>query len=197
MLQYLRYCLPVNASNHTGFSRLYFDGDCSFCESSVNFLLKQGCRFKPIKFSDDQQFMDILRASAFNFNYEGSVYISRSGKIFFGADAIRKAASEGNIWLRSIAKILSFLPFVLFSRDFYKWIANHRDQISQNNLSCGIVGIPESPILKSESYFRFSTKSIVLFVFLGIQFVVPGVLLVIRFLHIARLLYPFSWSMFS
>lgn len=110
---------------------VFYDGDCGFCNSTVQFILKNEktdeLLFSALQSSFTVDFMKSIQAPEPDFS---TLYFWSEGKLLqksTAALAISKHLKEPYSWLR----IFKLIP--LFLRDFgYDFIAKHRKKIKKD-----------------------------------------------------------------
>ena len=116
-------------------SIVLFDGNCNFCNASVNFIIrhnrKEDFLFVPLQSSYGKK---LLGKHTIPENYSGSIVLIEDEKIFFKSTAALLISKKLNgLWSWLYVFIIVPVPF----RDLvYNWIARHRSSWFRNQETC-------------------------------------------------------------
>ncbi|MET7368406.1 DUF393 domain-containing protein [Streptomyces sp. NPDC005566] len=115
-------------------SVLVYDGDCAFCTTSVNFIMRRlrpNCTVTPWKFAD----LDALGVTQQRAERE-LLYISPPGTVYGGAQAVAKLMlSAGGLWAWPGA-LLTLPPARWIAHAVYRLIAANRDRLPGGSPAC-------------------------------------------------------------
>ena len=104
---------------------VFYDGDCGFCNSSVQFVLERN-RKENVKFASLQSDFGAKTLAIFNLptDYVSSLVLVENGNVFVKSDAALKLAKHLNgLW--KIGSVLLIIPKFI-RNPVYDWIARNR-----------------------------------------------------------------------
>lgn len=110
-------------------TRIYYDGDCGFCNASVAFILKnrKSDNFLFIPLQSKQAEKDLVKENIDVTDLD-TIYVRLNGKIYDRSSAVLRVCTQLK-FPYTIATIALILPKKL--RDFfYNWIAKRRLKLS-------------------------------------------------------------------
>jgi predicted DCC family thiol-disulfide oxidoreductase YuxK len=113
---------------------LIFDGDCGFCTTATNFILKHTST--PL-LAEPYQFID---PSAYGLTLEqvqAKVYLVLDGKNYSGHEAFANLFKiQKNLLLRSFGYLILIPPFVWLARPGYALVAKYRQKLPGGTPAC-------------------------------------------------------------
>ncbi|MDQ0795394.1 thiol-disulfide oxidoreductase DCC family protein [Streptomyces sp. B1I3] len=115
---------------------LVYDGDCAFCTTSVNYLMR---RLRPKLTVTPWQFTDLdaLGVTRRRAQHE-LLYISPSGTVYGGAQAVAKLLLRaGGIWVWP-GGVLTLPPVRWIAHGIYRIIATRRDRMPGGSPACAM-----------------------------------------------------------
>ncbi|MEH0516730.1 DUF393 domain-containing protein [Streptomyces sp. B21-079] len=115
---------------------LVFDGDCSFCSTSVRFAerrLQPRCQTIPWQFAD----LEALGVTSARAEHE-VLWVTPRGVVYGGAQAVTKALlSAGGRW--ALAGALLMLPPIRWvAHGVYRLVANNRHRMPGGTAACAL-----------------------------------------------------------
>lgn len=116
---------------------LFFDGNCGFCNQTVQFILRHE-KNKNIYFSPLQSIFAAEQFKAFNYHNDfSSIVVIRKGKLYTRSAAIQIILADLKSPYSLLPCIIKFLPRVL-SNFVYELISKNRHRISKVT-SCAVL----------------------------------------------------------
>lgn len=113
---------------------LIFDGDCSFCTSTANYVVKKS---QIAIQAHPWQFIDVSKYGLTQQQTQDRVYFVLDGKKFGGHQAFAKIMLIQGNWLYKIAgALLMYPPFSFFARPGYRLIAKYRHKMPGGTPAC-------------------------------------------------------------
>ncbi|MFJ6851408.1 thiol-disulfide oxidoreductase DCC family protein [Streptomyces sp. NPDC091271] len=117
-------------------SVLVYDGDCAFCTTSVNYLMRRlrpKCAVTPWQFTD----LDALGTTRRRAQHE-LLYASPTGTVYGGAQAVAKLLlCAGGFWAWP-GGLLTLPPVRWVAHGIYRLIATHRDRMPGGSPACAM-----------------------------------------------------------
>ncbi|MCX4675986.1 DUF393 domain-containing protein [Streptomyces sp. NBC_01433] len=117
-------------------SVLVYDGDCAFCTTSVNYLMRRlrpNCTVTPWQFAN----LEALGVTQQRAEHE-LLYISPSGTVYGGAQAVAKLLlSAGGFWAWP-GGLLTLPPVRWIAHGVYRLIATNRDRLPGGSPACAL-----------------------------------------------------------
>lgn len=117
-------------------SALVYDGDCAFCTTSVNYLmrwLRPNCTVTPWQFAD----LAALGVTQRRAEYE-VLYISPAGTVHGGAQAVaRLMLSAGGVWAWP-GGLLTLPPVRWIAHGVYRIVAANRHRLPGGSPACAL-----------------------------------------------------------
>ena len=113
---------------------LIFDGDCGFCTTATNFILKHTTT--PI----EAQPFQYLDPTSFGLTLEqvtAKVYLVIDGENYSGHEAFSMLFQiQNNVLLRALGKLILIPPFVWLSKPGYALVAKYRHKLPGGTPAC-------------------------------------------------------------
>ena len=115
---------------------LIFDGDCGFCTTSANFIVKAS---KPKVTTIPYQWADLENFGLTTMQTEKRVYLNVAGENFGGHKAVAKLLRlQPNIVLRALGAISLIPPFSWFAAMLYWLTAKYRHKLPGGTPACAL-----------------------------------------------------------
>lgn len=113
---------------------ILFDGECSFCSRSVQFIIKHD-KAKLFKFTPSQsEIAQQIKAAYAVQNVTGTMILIRDGDVFTHSDAVLRIAGElGLPW--KLAKVFLIIPGGIRNA-MYRFVSANRHRFSKSKQSC-------------------------------------------------------------
>ncbi len=113
---------------------LIFDGDCGFCTTATNFILKHTTT--PIE-ATPFQFIDPTTHGLTIEQVTAKVYLVVDGKKYAGDEAFANLFKiQNNVLLRAIGNLILIPPFVLLAKPGYSLVAKYRQKLPGGTPAC-------------------------------------------------------------
>ena len=119
---------------------LVYDGSCSFCSRSVQFMLRHERRHDLLFVTRDSELGQRLRRASGLESVQSMLWIE-GGQVFAKSAAVIKAAAYLGAWWSRLAVLGSFCPSFILNR-VYEFIAENRRKLSSNAAVC-LTPLPE------------------------------------------------------
>ncbi|MFD3656828.1 thiol-disulfide oxidoreductase DCC family protein [Streptomyces sp. NPDC058620] len=117
-------------------SVLVYDGDCAFCTTTVNYLMRRvrpNCDVTPWQFANLEA-LDVTQQRA---EHE-VLFISPTGTVYGGAQAVAKLMlSAGGAWAWP-GGLLTLSPVRWIAHGVYRLIAANRDRLPGGSPACAL-----------------------------------------------------------
>ncbi|MER5551999.1 DUF393 domain-containing protein [Streptomyces sp. NPDC002793] len=117
-------------------SVLVYDGDCAFCTTSVNHLvrwLRPNCTVTPWQFAN----LEALGVTRQRAEHE-VLYVVPSGTVYGGAQAVAKLMlGAGGVWAWP-GGLLTLPPVSWIAHGVYRLVATHRDRLPGGSPACAL-----------------------------------------------------------
>lgn len=113
---------------------LIFDGDCGFCTSTANFILRNSSTALEAK---PFQFIDVTAHGLTVKQTEEKVYFIVEGKNYSGHEAFAMLFQiQQNVLLKFFGKLLLVPPFVWLAKPGYSLVAKYRHKLPGGTPAC-------------------------------------------------------------
>jgi predicted DCC family thiol-disulfide oxidoreductase YuxK len=113
---------------------LIFDGDCGFCTTTANFIVK---RSRSAIEAHPWQFIDVTKYGITQEQAKARVYVINNGKAFGGHDAFAQLLRLQKNWLlAAIAAVMVVPPISWLSALGYRLVARYRHKLPGGTPAC-------------------------------------------------------------
>jgi predicted DCC family thiol-disulfide oxidoreductase YuxK len=113
---------------------LIFDGDCGFCTTATNFILKHTSTALD---AEPYQFIDPTTYGLTLGQVQAKVYLVLDGKNYAGHEAFANLFKiQKNLLLRSFGSLILTPPFVWLARPGYALVAKYRQKLPGGTPAC-------------------------------------------------------------
>lgn len=172
---------------------LYYDGECRFCQKGV-LILREFFLLPEVEIIKAQDKPDIHRLMEKENSW---VIVNEKSERFFHFDAAVELARHSPL-LKYLVKFLTLKPVLAMGNVFYKWVANHRGDLSRYSQF-----ILLRPVTKEVRWFRWIWEGAGIFMFVTLlmwnlttikrwEIKAPFFQTVTRWLHLYQ-----EWNMFA
>jgi predicted DCC family thiol-disulfide oxidoreductase YuxK len=124
---------------------LIFDGDCSFCTSTTNFVLKQFKKVNRPLTATPWQFADLASFGLTESQVAEKVYLIEDGQKYAGHECFaRLLRLHGNPLYRFASWLMLTAPIAPISAACYSWVAKNRHKMPGGTPACAMPQPPKA-----------------------------------------------------